>query len=443
MILYSMSRFTIFLGGVHGSGKGHFSDLMRQYIFYDHIKASSLLNWLTKDKTVENVEANQDLLATLLPDAIKGDKIYLIDGHYALWNKRGGIDKVSSTVFEACKPNVLLCMIGNPALIADRLSKRDTIHYTTEQIAALQSEEIKGAKYMSDLLRCPLYLMDTENIEKQKATIKEIKAGMSEFTRGNIYSEMLKTVIIRFDFNGSTNIRRFVDAIKQESFVKDSFGQMRLINQSQYNIRVVPKEIEDGSLPVTERQNNIIYHFFDCKIDVGLEVVLDVAVDYVCLVIDCREGYKGSRKYTDLMVKLMMKLKQVDPYISIQRIGVRKIDAQVIPQGGHISQFFNENYFAAASWYASKKDSVNLAEMFHLGKVYYNVVQHIDRLKSDEDRAIFDVDAYIMNGEINSLMTDEEHLSKFLNEEVQDRMFDLFVSVASHDYLLKCKQAKQ
>ena len=438
-----MSRFTTFLGGVHGSGKGLFSELMRQYIICDYISASSLLHWATKDKTVENVNANQDLLASFLPDAISGDKAYLIDGHYALWNKSGGIDKVPSTVFEACKPNVLLCMIGNPALIAERLSNRDTIHYTAEQIAALQTEEIEGAKRISELLQCPIFFIDTENIESQIAVIKEIKTAMSEYTRDNIYSEMLKTVIIRFDFSGSTSIRRFVDAIKQESFVKDSFGQMRLINQSQYNIRVVTKEIEDGSLPVTERQNNIIYRFFDCKIDDGLEVVLDVAADFVCLTIDCRKGYKGSRKYTDLIVKLMMTLKQVDQYISIQRIGVRKIDAQIIPPGGCISHYFNENYLAASSWYASKKDSVNFAEMFHFGTVNFNVVQHIDRLKSDEDRAIFDVDAYIVGGEINSLMADEAHLSTFLNEEVQDRMFDLFVSVASRDYLEKCKQAKQ
>ena len=300
-----MSRFTIFLGGVHGAGKGHFCELMRQYIICDYISASSLLHWATTDKTVEDVNANQDLLATLLPDAIRGDKAYLIDGHYALWNKRGGIDKVSSTVFEASKPDVLLCMIGNPALIAERLLYRDTIHYTADQIAALQSEEVEGAKRISELLQRPLYIVDTENVDSQMAAIEKTKTAMSEYTRDNIYSEMLKTVIIRFDFSGSTSIRRFVDAIKQESFVKDSFEQMRPINQSQYNIRVETKMMEDGSLPVTEHQNNIIYHFFDCKIDDGLDVVLDIAVDFVCLTIDCRKGYKGSRKYTDLMVKLM------------------------------------------------------------------------------------------------------------------------------------------
>lgn len=437
-----MSRFTVFLGGVHGSGKGHFSALLRQEIICDYLSASSLLHWATNDKTVEDVDANQDLLSSIIPDAIRDDKAYLLDGHYALWNKQGGIDMVSAKVFEACKPNVLLCMTGNPSIIAERLTQRDNIDYTPDQIATLQAAETEGAKHLAGLLSVPLYLIDTENIEQQLAVIKNIKSMMSEFTRDNIYSEMLKTVIIRFDFTGSTSIRRFVDAIKQESFIRESFASMRPIQQSQFNIKVNQKEIEDGSLPVTERQNNIVYRFYDCKIDEGLEVILDVTVDSACLTIDCRKGYRGSRKYTDLMVKLIMKLKQVDPYITIQRIGVRKIDAQIIPVGGHISQYFNENYRAAESWYASKKDRVNFAELFHLGRVNYNVVQHIDSLDTNEDRAIYDVDAFIVNGEINKLMTDEAQLSTFLNEEVQDKMFELFVSVASRDYLEKCKQAK-
>ena len=275
------------------------------------------------------------------------------------------------------------------------------------------------------------------------SAIREIKFNMTEYTRDNIYSEMLKTVIIRFDFLGSTSIRRFVDSIKQDALMKEAFAQMRMINQNQYTIKVMQKEVEDGSLPVTERQNNVIYHFFDCKIDDDLDVVLDIAVDSVCLSIDCRQKYNGSKKYTDFMVALMLKLIHFDPYISIERIGVRKIDAQVVPAEGRISQYFNENYLAANSWYSSKKESVNYAELFKIGKVNFNVVQHIDRvLPSGQDRAIFDVDAFIVNGDIRSLMKDESSLRNFLNEEVQNRMFDLFIAVASRDYLEKCKNAK-
>ena len=438
-----MSRFTIFVGGVHGSGKGHLCQLFQQEVICDYVSASSLLHWATIDKMVEDIDANQELLASLLPEMIEEDKVFLIDGHFALWNKKGSVERVSSKVFEACKPNLMVCMVASPEAIVERLNSRDHIQYTIERISQLQSVEIENAKCISEKYNIPLYLFDSLGEKDLLSAIREIKFNMTEYTRDNIYSEMLKTVIIRFDFLGSTSIRRFVDSIKQDALMKEAFAQMRMINQNQYTIKVMQKEVEDGSLPVTERQNNVIYHFFDCKIDDDLDVVLDIAVDSVCLSIDCRQKYNGSKKYTDFMVALMLKLIHFDPYISIERIGVRKIDAQVVPAEGRISQYFNENYLAANSWYSSKKESVNYAELFKIGKVNFNVVQHIDRvLPSGQDRAIFDVDAFIVNGDIRSLMKDESSLRNFLNEEVQNRMFDLFIAVASRDYLEKCKNAK-
>lgn len=435
-----MSRFTIFVGGVHGVGKGRFSNMLRENIFCEYVSASSLLHWATVDKTVNDIEANQNFLISELPKAIHADKVFMIDGHYALWNKAGGVERVPQKLFDACIPNVLICVTADPVTIALRLRERDGIDYDAEQINLLQTVEIANAKDISKRLNVPLFIIDSGETSYIKA-IKEIKSTMTEYTRENIYSEMLKTVIIRFDFSGSTSIRRFVDDIKP--FMIERFAQMRTLSQNQYTFKVRPKDIEDGSLPIAEQQNNLVYHFFECKLDEHLDVVLDVAVDSVCLTIDCRKRYNGSKKYTDLMVELMTRLIRFDPYINIERIGVRKIDAQVVPLGEHISQYFNENYLAAKSWYASTKEKVNFTEVYRIGRVNFNVVQHIDRLPGGESRAIFDVDAYIVNGDIRSLMGDGSALNAFLNDEVQDKMFEIFVSFASKNYLERCKEAKQ
>lgn len=435
-----MSRYTVFVGGVHGSGKGVFSRLLREEIICDYISASALLHWATLDKTVKNVDANQQLLASLLPEALRADKVFLIDGHFALWNKDYAVERVSPSVFEACQPDVIVCIVCKPEVIAARLKERDGIDYSPKEIDQLQSNEVSQAKMIADKLCKPFYIIDSTDENGIKNIIQEIKKNMTEYTRDNIYSEMLKTVIIRFDFSGSTSIRRFVDEIKPD--MKKNFNQMRPIKQNQYTFKVRSKELEDGSLPVAEQQNSILYHFYDCEMDEDLDVVLDIAIDSVCLTIDCRKKYNGSKKYTDLMVELIMRLVRFDPYINIERIGVRKIDAQVIPEGESFSDYFNENYLAAQSWHASRKEKVNFTELYKMGRVNFNVVQHIDRLATNETRAIFDVDAYIVNGDICALMEDETELARFLNKEVQDKMFELFVAFASKDYLEKSKQAK-
>lgn len=233
-----MSRFTIFVGGVHGVGKGCFFDMLRENIICEYVSASSLHHWATVDKTVNDIEANQNFLASELPKAIQADKVFMIDGHYALWNKVGGVERVSQKLFDACSPNFLICITADPATIAQRLRERDRIDYDAEQINSLQTVEIANAKDISKRLNVPLYIIDSGETSYVKA-IKEIKNTMTEYTRENIYSEMLKTVIIRFDFSGSTSIRRFVDDIKP--FMIERFAQMRTLSQNQYTFKVRPK----------------------------------------------------------------------------------------------------------------------------------------------------------------------------------------------------------
>ena len=38
---------------------------------------------------------------------------------------------------------------------------------------------------------------------------------------------------------------------------------------------------------------------------------------------------------------------------------------------------------------------------------------------------------------------DNEHIGEYLNEKMQDKMFDMFVNVASEVYLEKCKKMKE
>ena len=167
-----MSRYTLFVGGVHGSGKSHFSRLLREEIICDYISASSLLHWTTIDKTVKNVDANQQLLATLLPEALRADKVFLIDGHFALWNKEGIVELVSPIVFEACHPNVMLCIVCNSDVITERLRDRDGINYSHEVIEQLQSNEVLHAKMMAERLNLPLFIVDSTDEIAMKKIIK-------------------------------------------------------------------------------------------------------------------------------------------------------------------------------------------------------------------------------------------------------------------------------
>lgn len=437
-----MSRFTIFVGGVHGSGKSCFSQQLQKEIVCDHVSASDILQWSTTDKTVENVGANQELLSSIVPYAIRADKTFVIDGHFVLWNKERASEKVPVKFFESCKPDVLVVVTEMPGVIAGRLHDRDGLSYEIDDIEKLQREEIENASSISEKLGIPLYVIASTNREEIKTCISKIKTLRAEYTRDNISSEMLKTVIIRFDYVGGTNITQFVDEIKQQDFIKEAFGALHKIEKPQYSITVNTSDIEAGLLPTAERQKSTIYRFSQCTYDEGLNVILDVSDESVCLTIDCRRNYQGSDRYTELIGKLIPKLKDFDSFISVGRIGIRKIDSQIIAKDDEISNYFNENFVASCSWHKSPKERVNYVDFFKIGRVNFNMIQHISRNRNGEIQAILDVDAFIVNGDIEALINDEAQLIDFMNNEMQDRMFELFVSCASKSYLEKCKQAK-
>lgn len=434
-----MSRFTIFVGGVHGSGKGNVCRCLSQEIFSDYVSASQLLHWATKDKTVEDIEANQDLLTVLLPHALQADKTFVVDGHFALWNKDKTIEEVSQNLFVACDPNVIIVVTENPEIIVARLKERDGIDYTQEEIKRLQTVELENAHHISDNIGIPLYIVQSTNREEIVSCVLKIKQHMATYTRDNISSKMLKTVIFRFDYAGGTDLTRFVNEIKQLDVIKEAFNSLRKIDAPRYNITVNTRDIEAGRLPLTEKQETAIFRFYDCKYDAGLNVILDVSATSVCLTIDCRENYHGSKQYTELMGQLISSLKAMDSFISVQRIGIRKIDAQEISESERIFDYFSENYVAAQSWYRFPKQQINYAEFFQIGRVNFNVVQHISTSKSGKPQAILDVDAFIENGDINSLIDDQKSLVDFMNNEMQDKMFEMFVFYASKSYLEKCK----
>ena len=227
-----MSRFTIFVGGIHGVGKGHVCQMISNSIVCNHISMSSLLGWKTVAKEVENVEANQETLSVLLPYILRDDKVFLLDGHFALLGEKGTIETVPLKFFEACKPDVLIVLIEDPVVIAERLKNRDGKEYDIEQLEQLQTIELSNAETISKLMKINLFVVKSTDGDHVQSIIWGIKNSLArEYTRENIYSKMLKTVIIRFDYSGVTDLTHFVNEIKRTELITNAFGRLQKLEQ--------------------------------------------------------------------------------------------------------------------------------------------------------------------------------------------------------------------
>lgn len=208
----------------------------------------------------------------------------------------------------------------------------------------------------------------------------------------------------------------------------------------------VPKDIEDGGLPVTRAQDKTIYRFSKWKPINNSDAILDIDNSSITIVVDCGTNYNGSKGYSDVIIKLMCELKNYDQYISLKRLGVRKIDAKVIGEGEHIEDFFNENFVVLDSWRQTQKDMSTLTDLLHIDDVRFNVIQRVEQLKDEKEnqnliRLFYDVDSYIETNVLRNM--DNEQLESYLNVKMQDKMFEMFVNVASDKYLESCKKEKE
>lgn len=262
-----------------------------------------------------------------------------------------------------------------------------------------------------------------------------------QYTRKNIRSTMLKLVIIRFDISGITNFDAVIDNLKNAPFMKGVFGKMRYLTRPSNPSLTKEYFSQNGTLPLSKNVQSEKYHFYECKLEESSKASLDITPDSVCLTIQCDGAYNGSLEYTDFMVKVIENFSESDNFVSIDRIGIRKIDSVNLDNLEKTSRYFDKDFVVINDFVGSSdiKESAKTSIYFS-NEVYYNVVQYIAKIKDGLYRLIFDVDAHLddVNAVDHYLMNSEE-LSNLLYGEMQDKMFDLFKNVVTEEYLESCK----
>lgn len=159
----------IFIGGIHGSGKGTICDTLKSKVELIHLTASEVLKWnelsIQKEKLVTDINKTQDRLITNLNKIVEENKTYLLDGHYCLLNKDEVPEKISVQTFKDIYPKKLILVIANPKIIKKRLENRDAKTYEINLIEEFQNLEINFAKEISEVLQISLHIIDSEEFD--------------------------------------------------------------------------------------------------------------------------------------------------------------------------------------------------------------------------------------------------------------------------------------
>ena len=149
----------IFVGGIHGVGKGTICDKICEKTDFVHITASEILRWdeisELGNKKVENIQDTQERLISGLEKVLKKNGKYLLDGHFCLFNSDVEFEKIPMETFETISPKLIVIVTNQIGLIKERLEKRDDKEYDFELLKSMQASEKEYAQQISLKLKVP------------------------------------------------------------------------------------------------------------------------------------------------------------------------------------------------------------------------------------------------------------------------------------------------
>lgn len=158
----------IFVGGVHGVGKGTHCKLFSQQCGISWFSASALIvkempSAITADKTVAEPTENQDLLLRSVRRLLRVHPTMLLDGHFTVLNSDRRIVCIDTEVFEQLELQGIVVLQDAPSSICERLRERDGHEWSVVEITSFQSTEMAHAKLVAATLGVPLRVVDASD----------------------------------------------------------------------------------------------------------------------------------------------------------------------------------------------------------------------------------------------------------------------------------------
>lgn len=163
----------VFVGGIHGVGKGTLCEKVCIDLNLHHLSASEVLKWEDisekENKLVKDFTLTQNRLITNLQQIVKENERYVLDGHYCLLNNDNVPEKIDYDSFRTLNPFAFTIVVDEVEEIKRRLENRDKRDYDFELLFKFQELELGYSKELAEKLNKPhltLKSNETNNFKK-------------------------------------------------------------------------------------------------------------------------------------------------------------------------------------------------------------------------------------------------------------------------------------
>ena len=271
------------------------------------------------------------------------------------------------------------------------------------------------------------------------------------YTRYSMNANMLKKVLIRVDYDGVTDIGKWVETVKSNASLRTKFSVyvQNYLNRAKLNLSNNDEIARQRALPVNDFESEPVHRFSDSHFP-GRDdsVIMDIARLFMTFEINCKH-YSTIDDYFCYLEEYFTEFLKSDPYIKIKRIGIRKLGGDSFSDFNEMRQTFEPEFFDGHK--IDNDDTVVLERTFHdsymkvlnagtdtsrLVKINYTTrCRRIDGEKPFQ--SILDIDGYVDEYIIkeNSL-TFPQDLHQTL-DAINNYMFGLYKKSVTELYLSK------
>lgn len=192
--------------------------------------------------------------------------------------------------------------------------------------------------------------------------------SMGAIARTDLHFNFLKSVIFRIDFQGvfEPEMEKILTLVKP--LVK-SKGFSRYLRKKNNEIQINVGDLETPESPLSKLVKSQEIHSF---INEDRGYVLDLSSSFVCLNINST-AYTPFEDYCAIISEIANIYKENIDFISVNRVGIRKINVCMLEKKERINEFFSSDYFG-----------------------YFNAIQNTNTVSSNR-KDIFVIDVYKVN----------------------------------------------
>ena len=276
-----------------------------------------------------------------------------------------------------------------------------------------------------------------------------------DYHRDMVKSNILRKVLLRLDYKGIVKIEDFIE--KNSDWFRGYFGKVDNSIHNDINIDISDLNYQTLSqmlsLPIKEVIRQEIYSFTENTFyDENLEsntkdiVTLKIGKYFTTLEIECNE-YNSINPYFLFFKEYIDRLINDNKFISIKRLGLRKISSNIFTSKEALFDCFDKKYY-----YFSMNDDFNTDNFNRLDVLYadhsspiVNFRRRINQGKVTNEQtqqstngylAFLDLDGYLDEQKIIEKLQSNQTLISML-EGINEMLFTVFINTVTDSFLEK------